>query len=707
MNRIMGLSLLLALLFTTFLSFFQVHHQVRHDHQQQLTTMSQLLAKATQLLLQDAGEQDINSLFSEAQHQALFPIYSITLLNAERSVLSSTGLSTLIEEPEASWFGNEHQFHRLHHDRVLSSQPMTLSAEPTEWGYLLIEAGSPEFPWRLWFWQMLIWLMVPCLLLFVLWLVAQRQKNFLQMGFEDIKQLALRWMDGDPDVRLARQHPLSSEFNQLFDRVQQQQQEHEAQRASLAEQVVQLQQGEHAQASQAQQLQQVQQKLIEQEQQFTELLTQLAAVPDQWLRQGLTQCVGAWQRQTETTTPSKLLLADWIASQMPSWRSCPRTSQQLQVFEDLKAADFTIGLQDAELALCCQSLIQLCCRFTKQSQLALHWQLQPELGQLQLSIVMKGESLAEDMCLLLESAPDQLMPNAPLEIYCIARACQRLNAKLSISCLQELGSSFLLECPVQLSSCAPPSRFERLYCFKQSSTLAPALMHNLKALTHQLHVFQQWNELPSEASRAGTPLLVLMPSQSPDDEISQWQSLLAQPQVIMLTDEHELADWQRQIQVPTLSLPLSSQEVMRQLKTLAEPAERSFRLLIVDDNETNQAFLQAVLASYPFDLVAEYTGKSALERCSKQHFDLILMDIQLPDMSGVEVTRQLRARPDFESTTILAFTAHALPEEVERFKQAGMNDVVIKPLDSKKVATLLSWCHLQPDAATASPKSPC
>jgi CheY-like chemotaxis protein len=155
--------------------------------------------------------------------------------------------------------------------------------------------------------------------------------------------------------------------------------------------------------------------------------------------------------------------------------------------------------------------------------------------------------------------------------------------------------------------------------------------------------------------------------------------------------------------VPRLALPVSSQEVKQQLRVSTRPAPRRFSLLIVDDNETNQAFLQAVLALYPFTLAAEYTGQAALERCSQQQFDLILMDIQLPDMSGIEVTQQLRKRPEFQKTTILAFTAHALPEEIERFKQAGMNDVVIKPLDSKKVTTLLRWCQLQPDEGAAGP----
>lgn len=711
MSRVIGLSLLLALLFTTFLSFFQVHHQVRDDHQQQLTTMNQLLAKATQLLLQDAGEQDINSLFSEAQHQALFPIYSITLLNAERDVLNSTGLGTLIEQPESGWFGNEHQFHRVHHDRVLSSQPLTLSVEPTEWGYLLIEAGSPEFPWGLWLWQMLIWLMVPCLLLFALWLTAQRQKNFLQLSSEDLKQLALRWLDGDLHVRLAQQHPLSSVFNQLFEQIQQQQQQHELQRTELAEQLVQLQQQwqqhDSEQSTQAEQLQHAQQRLADQECEFTELLAQVADTPDQWLKQVLLEGVALKQRQIKPVATTKLMLADWIASQMSGWRSCVQEKQQLQVYEDLQAVDFSISVSEADLALCCQSLIRLCCRSTQQSQLALHWQLQPEQGRLQLSVLMKGESLSEELCQLLESTPLAITPDTPLEVYFITQACRRLNAKLSVACLHELGSSFLLECPVQVSSHSPANRLERLYCFKDKASIEPSLIHNLKGLTHQLNVVQEWTDLPSMTQRADAPMLVLMPAQVPDEAISQWQALLAQPHVLLLTDGKSPQAWLSDQAVPKLLLPVSNQEIMQHLPTLTASSteqlttERRFSLLIVDDNETNQAFLQAVLAPYPFTLAAEYTGQAALARCSQQQFDLILMDIQLPDMSGIEVTQQLRTRAEFEHTTILAFTAHALPDEIERFKQAGMNDVVIKPLDSNKVATLLRWCLQPPDADEA------
>jgi CheY-like chemotaxis protein len=71
-------------------------------------------------------------------------------------------------------------------------------------------------------------------------------------------------------------------------------------------------------------------------------------------------------------------------------------------------------------------------------------------------------------------------------------------------------------------------------------------------------------------------------------------------------------------------------------------------------------------------------------------YQLILMDIQLPDLSGTEVTKRIRQLRHHQQTSILAFTAHALPDEIASFRRAGMDDVLIKPLDTQKIAHILS-----------------
>ena len=68
------------------------------------------------------------------------------------------------------------------------------------------------------------------------------------------------------------------------------------------------------------------------------------------------------------------------------------------------------------------------------------------------------------------------------------------------------------------------------------------------------------------------------------------------------------------------------------------------------------------------------------------------LDIQLPDLHGTEVAKQLRQTPAYQTTPILAFTAHALADEVASFKAAGMNDVIFKPLEVSKLQQIMRWC---------------
>jgi CheY-like chemotaxis protein len=72
--------------------------------------------------------------------------------------------------------------------------------------------------------------------------------------------------------------------------------------------------------------------------------------------------------------------------------------------------------------------------------------------------------------------------------------------------------------------------------------------------------------------------------------------------------------------------------------------------------------------------------------------DLILMDIQLPRMDGLEVTRKLRSEPDFKDTPIIALTALAMPSDRERCLAAGMDEYVSKPIHLKALVKLIESC---------------
>jgi len=112
------------------------------------------------------------------------------------------------------------------------------------------------------------------------------------------------------------------------------------------------------------------------------------------------------------------------------------------------------------------------------------------------------------------------------------------------------------------------------------------------------------------------------------------------------------------------------------------------RLLLVEDNPINQEIAAALLEETGAHLSLAAHGKEAVALCENAEdagFDLILMDLQMPEMDGYEATRRIRALERFASVPIIAMTAHALVEERERCVAAGMNGHVSKPIEVERL----------------------
>jgi two-component system sensor histidine kinase/response regulator len=108
------------------------------------------------------------------------------------------------------------------------------------------------------------------------------------------------------------------------------------------------------------------------------------------------------------------------------------------------------------------------------------------------------------------------------------------------------------------------------------------------------------------------------------------------------------------------------------------------RILLVDDNPVNQSLAQELLEQEGAFVTIADNGLGALEALASngyQHFDLVLMDLQMPEMDGYEATRRIRAHPDGVALRIIAMTAHAMVEERERCLALGMNEHLPKPID--------------------------
>ena len=111
------------------------------------------------------------------------------------------------------------------------------------------------------------------------------------------------------------------------------------------------------------------------------------------------------------------------------------------------------------------------------------------------------------------------------------------------------------------------------------------------------------------------------------------------------------------------------------------------RILVVEDHEDNRRILRDLLRATGFELIEAHDGEAGVERASAEHFDLILMDIQLPGIDGYEVARRIRAGSANEGTPIIAVTSYALTGDEDKARLAGCTDYVSKPFRPRELLT--------------------
>ena len=105
------------------------------------------------------------------------------------------------------------------------------------------------------------------------------------------------------------------------------------------------------------------------------------------------------------------------------------------------------------------------------------------------------------------------------------------------------------------------------------------------------------------------------------------------------------------------------------------------QVLVVEDNEKNMKLFRDVLQASGFRLLEATTGEQAMELAAEQQPNLVLMDIQLPDLDGVDALGRLRADARTASIPVVALTAQAMHGDRERFLDAGFDAYISKPVD--------------------------
>lgn len=113
-------------------------------------------------------------------------------------------------------------------------------------------------------------------------------------------------------------------------------------------------------------------------------------------------------------------------------------------------------------------------------------------------------------------------------------------------------------------------------------------------------------------------------------------------------------------------------------------------VLVVDDIPSNRLVAQAMLERQGWAVLTASDGREALETLLTKHCDLVLLDISMPGMSGVEVCQNIRANALIAGVPVIAYTAHAQPEDRRKFIASGFDEVLIKPVSSEKLAVAVA-----------------
>ena len=126
-------------------------------------------------------------------------------------------------------------------------------------------------------------------------------------------------------------------------------------------------------------------------------------------------------------------------------------------------------------------------------------------------------------------------------------------------------------------------------------------------------------------------------------------------------------------------------------------AARSLSFLVVEDNAVNRALIERLLEKRGHNVTLAANGREALEKHDKQHFDLVLMDLQMPEMGGLEATAAIREREKSSGAhlPIIALTAAAIKGDEERCLEAGMDAYLSKPIDMQKLLSVVDKVSTQ------------
>ncbi|HEX2867812.1 MAG TPA: response regulator [Ignavibacteriales bacterium] len=192
----------------------------------------------------------------------------------------------------------------------------------------------------------------------------------------------------------------------------------------------------------------------------------------------------------------------------------------------------------------------------------------------------------------------------------------------------------------------------------------------------ELNGFELIKLIKSESKFARLPIIIYTGKENYQEDLQKIDGLFEDLLSKKSTNIEDLAQTINEM-INRNDVPLPPQEVAKR--------DNVIKILLAEDYKHSQIIVTRLLKKNNFEnIIVVENGEEALENARKQHFDLILMDMQMPVMNGFEATEKIRQLPEYKDTPIVALTAFAMKGDREKCLEAGATDYIPKPIDSKE-----------------------
>ncbi|GEM_PF-1304628 len=703
---------LLALLLAWLLVVLWLNNENRNQQLQQVQQLAITVNYAVQANLSaNNNHQQLANQLKQIQVSSPFGVEQIAAYNSQRQLIASSVdtatvpvLATAPKTYQVSTLdGQGKQIAVLPISAGLAIVQPAIATPLSDNGYIVVVFSTAQ-PWLIWLIPLALLTAALAIGLVFSSVATRREQLRLATDVELLAHNLRRLQNARPDCQISQQlvpalKPLQSAFNQLASKLDQQQLNTEQLIQQLNQRVQQHNNevaGIEQQRSRLMTEQQLQRRQIchwfEQSLLLWQRRDQLQHIQLQRLSQ-MHLLAGFYQFADADAKGAQIKLSDWLGQYIAEFNELAATGAvMLDWQEHPDNLSYAVKICGRTLRSQLHALIMLSLRGDDVSKITLSIQLQLTGQQpvLRLTAGCNGNGLPAH-CRELIQTNDVLDLQWSDADIALLKAMRKAGGEFTFQSLDGLGCILQLTTVVQTEPVSPQNRLQHVLVFDADEERLQQRSVALNAISSQLTTCHTLSELEQLIqSKKFDLVLLFLPSAT---ERQHWNTITdyarKQKAVLCFAAADSLSAWQQtlpKVQASDQFCLAVVQAAGNQLPTVANLQH----ILVVDDNETNLAFVQVLLKNKPLVLHTAASAAQVFLLCEEQCFDMILLDIQLPDMSGVEITKQLRQLPQYRQTPIVAFTAHAMPAEIATYRAAGMDDIVFKPLEPARLDSLLA-----------------